>query len=108
MQNNQNDRRINLFAMREYTDKQTKRPRTAWTRIGAAFRNRDGSFTLEFDALPVSGRCHMREETLDDAREREQRQAERQRGDNYEQDQRDGQRRAEDNDGRRDDGRRGQ
>lgn len=35
--------------------------RAFWTRIGAAFKNRDGSFNIMLDALPTNGRLHMRE-----------------------------------------------
>lgn len=33
----------------------------AWRRIGSGFRNRDGSFNLFLDALPISGKLHVRE-----------------------------------------------
>jgi len=32
-----------------------------WTRIGIAFENRDGSYNVVLDALPVSGKLHIRE-----------------------------------------------
>ena len=32
-----------------------------WTRIGAAFVNRDGSFNVKLDAIPVSGEIHVRD-----------------------------------------------
>jgi hypothetical protein len=32
-----------------------------WTKIGVAFENRDGSFSLELSAIPVTGRMQMRE-----------------------------------------------
>jgi hypothetical protein len=35
--------------------------RAFWTKIGAAFKNRDGSFNIMLDALPTNGRLHMRE-----------------------------------------------
>ena len=31
-----------------------------WTKIGVAFKNRDGSWSLELQAIPVSGRLQMR------------------------------------------------
>lgn len=34
-----------------------------WTRVGVAFQNRDGSFNLRLNALPVNGELHMREQT---------------------------------------------
>lgn len=35
--------------------------RSFWVRIGAAFVNRDGSFTVKLDALPVNGSLHIRD-----------------------------------------------
>lgn len=32
-----------------------------WTKVGVAFENRDGSWSLELSAIPVSGRLQMRE-----------------------------------------------
>jgi len=31
-----------------------------WTKVGVAFENRDGSWSLELNAIPVSGRLQMR------------------------------------------------
>lgn len=33
-----------------------------WTRIGVAFKNRDGSFNIKLNALPVNGEIHIREQ----------------------------------------------
>jgi hypothetical protein len=44
------------FALTERGDK------TFWTRIGVAFTNKDGSITVQLDALPVSGRLQIRDE----------------------------------------------
>jgi hypothetical protein len=35
--------------------------RSFWVRIGAAFVNRDGSFTVKLDALPVNGSLQIRD-----------------------------------------------
>ncbi len=35
--------------------------RAFWVRIGAAFVNRDGSFTVRLDALPVNGVLQIRD-----------------------------------------------
>ncbi len=35
--------------------------RALWTKIGSAFKNRDGSFNLHLEALPISGKLHVRE-----------------------------------------------
>lgn len=32
-----------------------------WTKVGVAFENRDGSYSLELAAIPVNGRLQMRE-----------------------------------------------
>ena len=37
--------------------------RSFWVRIGSGFVNRDGSYNLDLDALPISGKLHMRQET---------------------------------------------
>jgi len=37
-----------------------------WLRIGRAFVNRDGSFNMNLDALPVNGKLHLRQETQRD------------------------------------------
>ena len=31
-----------------------------WTKVGVAFKNKDGSWSLELQAIPVSGRLQMR------------------------------------------------
>jgi len=46
--------------------------RSFWVRIGAAFVNRDGSFTVKLDALPVNGSLQIRDwPSRDDWRSRE-------------------------------------
>jgi hypothetical protein len=32
-----------------------------WTRVGAAFVNRDGSINVKLEAVPVSGEIHIRD-----------------------------------------------
>ncbi len=32
-----------------------------WTRVGVAFVNRDGSFNVKLDAVPVNGEIHVRD-----------------------------------------------
>jgi hypothetical protein len=58
-----------VFALTERDEK------TYWTRIGAAFTNKDGSITVQLDALPVSGRLQIREDEA-----REEREERRERG----------------------------
>lgn len=40
-----------------------------WVRIGAAFRNRDGSLNVRLDAVPVNGTMHIREQKSHQERE---------------------------------------
>jgi len=62
-----NDKK-SVFALTERDQK------TFWTRIGAAFTNKDGSVTVQLDALPVSGRLQIREdEEREERSERSQR-----------------------------------
>ena len=44
-----------VFALTERDGK------THWTRVGVAWPNRDGSLTLQLDAIPVSGKLQVRE-----------------------------------------------
>lgn len=39
-----------------------------WSRIGSAWVNRDGSFSLVLDSLPLGGKIHLREERADGPR----------------------------------------
>jgi hypothetical protein len=36
--------------------------KTIWNKVGTAFVNRDGSLNLILDAIPLSGRCQVRED----------------------------------------------
>jgi hypothetical protein len=33
-----------------------------WSRVGSAFKNRDGSFNIFLDSFPVGGKLHIRED----------------------------------------------
>ena len=46
--------------MVEDNKKENGTNKSFWTRIGVAFRNRDGSWSIELQAIPVSGRLQMR------------------------------------------------
>lgn len=35
--------------------------RSFWTKIGVAFENKDGSYSLQLAAIPVNGRLQMRD-----------------------------------------------
>lgn len=37
-------------------------PKSYWTRVGAAFENRDGSLSVKLDALPMDGQLQIRED----------------------------------------------
>jgi hypothetical protein len=61
--NSKNNEPKAVFALTERDEK------TFWTRIGAAFTNKDGSITLQLDALPVSGRLQVRDDEPREERE---------------------------------------
>ena len=44
-----------VFAIREVQGKTQAEDKSYWTRIGAAFRNRDNSINVVLSALPVGG-----------------------------------------------------
>ena len=48
-----------------YDAKNDGRERSRWVRIGVAFDNKDGSINVLLDALPLSGRLHIREREVD-------------------------------------------
>ncbi len=51
----------------EVQDPDTGRNKSWWTKIGVAFQNRDGSWSLELSAIPVNGRLQMRDPKPRDA-----------------------------------------
>ena len=40
-----------------------KTPRSFWTKIGVAYENEDGSWSLQLAAVPVTGRMQIRDAT---------------------------------------------
>ena len=50
-----------VYTVVERVDGETKR--SFWIRIGAAFTNRDGSYTVKLDALPVNSTLQIRDWT---------------------------------------------
>jgi len=49
--------RWDVMSIREYQHQgQTK---TSWTRVGAAFTNRDGSINVQLDAFPIDGKLQL-------------------------------------------------
>ena len=57
-----------VFVITEKTTPEGQR--SYWTKVGAAFDNRDGSVTIKLDALPLSGTLQIRDEDRDARRER--------------------------------------
>jgi hypothetical protein len=47
------DERWDVFSIREVQGKTAAEDKSYWTKIGAAFRNRDGSINVVLSALPV-------------------------------------------------------
>ncbi|MGC4120229.1 MAG: hypothetical protein QM765_37735 [Myxococcales bacterium] len=52
----QNSKKLAVFTIVEMNEE-----RALWRRVGNAYLNRDGSYNLYLDALPVNGKLHMRE-----------------------------------------------
>ncbi len=52
----QNGKKLAVFTIVEVNEE-----RALWRRVGNAYLNRDGSYNLYLEALPVNGRLHMRE-----------------------------------------------
>ncbi len=62
---NTNNKRLQVFSIKEITDGEEKR--SIWVKAGSAWRNRDGSFNVYLDVLPLDGKLHVRE-ALDEKR----------------------------------------
>ncbi len=52
--------RFDVFSIRE-TQTESGQSQSWWTRVGRAFRNRDGSINVHLDALPMQGKLQLRE-----------------------------------------------
>lgn len=50
-----------LWLVEDVPAKGDREAKSFWTKIGVAFENRDGSFSLHLAAIPVSGRLQMRD-----------------------------------------------
>lgn len=59
----QNNRRLTVFSIKEFRDGQTGEKRNMWVKAGSAWANRDGSFNVYLDVLPLEGRLHVRDES---------------------------------------------
>lgn len=56
------DRKVkHLWMVEDVPATAGREARSRWTKVGVAFENRDGSYTLELAAIPVSGRLQMRD-----------------------------------------------
>jgi hypothetical protein len=44
-----------------FTIVETDKEKALWRRVGSGYVNRDGSYNLYLDALPLNGKLHMRE-----------------------------------------------
>lgn len=53
---------LEVFTIVESDDPNRK---NRWTKIGVAFRNRDGSINVHLDAVPINGKLHIREPNRD-------------------------------------------
>jgi hypothetical protein len=52
--------------MVEGADGPDGKPRTWWTKVGIAFVNRDGSWSVSLSAVPVTGRILIRDPSPND------------------------------------------
>lgn len=65
------DRVANRRAVYVITEKTTNDgTRSFWTKVGAAFDNKDGSITIKLEALPLSGTLQIRDDDRDVRRDR--------------------------------------
>lgn len=50
-----------LWMVEDRPAEKGRQARTYWTKVGIAFENRDGSYSLELAAIPTSGKIIMRD-----------------------------------------------
>ncbi len=50
-----------LWMVEDKFDQQGQKTKSFWTKIGIAFENRDGSYSLDLAAVPVNGKLQMRD-----------------------------------------------
>ncbi len=60
----QNNKRLTVFSIKEITAGSSGEKRNVWVKAGSAWANRDGSFNVYLDVLPLEGRLHVRDEAL--------------------------------------------
>ncbi len=61
MANNKEPRTKHLWLVEDVPAKGDRPSKSFWTKIGVAFENRDGSYSLHLAAIPVSGKLQMRD-----------------------------------------------
>jgi len=61
----ENNKRYQVFSVKELVEGKDKK--TVWVKAGSAWKNRDGSFNVYLDVLPLDGKLHVRE-ALDERR----------------------------------------
>jgi hypothetical protein len=57
-------KRYQVFSIKE-TKERDGRTTSVWVRAGSAWVNRDGSFNVYLDVLPLDGKLHVREAVAD-------------------------------------------
>ena len=62
------DKKKAVYTIIEKDSVQGNGKRSFWVRIGAAFVNWDGSYSVKLDALPVNGTLHVRDWPTDSQR----------------------------------------
>ena len=50
-----------VWMVEDATSAATKEQRSYWTKIGLAYENDDGSWSLQLSAVPVSGKMQVRD-----------------------------------------------
>ena len=55
-------KRLQVFSIKEMTEKPGEEKRTLWVKAGTAWVNRDGSLNVYLDVLPLDGKLHVREQ----------------------------------------------
>jgi hypothetical protein len=61
-------KRLQVFSIKELSEKNGEEKKTVWVKAGSAWVNRDGSLNVYLDVLPLDGKLHVRE-ALEDKRD---------------------------------------
>jgi len=57
----ENKRMKHLWMVEDYPARGERPAGSAWTKIGVAFENKDGSWSIDLKAIPVNGKLQMRD-----------------------------------------------